>query len=240
MELFFDENLVPGKSLVEIYGDEAKHIRKVLRFKVGDIILITNGHGLISKASILSISTDKILCEVISEKKIETKKINVVALIPVLHHRDRFEFAIEKLSELGVDSIQPYTSQRTIKKRINHNRIKKILIAAIKQSLNPFLPEFGEVITLNQFLKQEKANVFYFVGHPKGHSIFEVIQKLDFTDIQKVILCVGPEGDFTDEELNNFKEHNATFIKLSNTRLKSETAIISLACMVQSLLISRL
>ncbi len=229
MELFFYPELDENQKLVKLTGEEFHHLSKVLRIKLNDEIFLTNGRGLIAKALISKVSRQDCETEILEFQKFERKKIKLTALIPILKQEERFEFAIEKLTELGIDEIQPFYSERTIKKKFRFERSKKILITALKQSFNPFLPELKESISFEEFISELRSDEIIFYGDKDGHKFLAVQDFLIKSNLTRIILTVGPEGAFSDKELNFLRRKNSIAIWLGEYRLRSETAIISLA-----------
>lgn len=229
MELFYLPELSEDKINFKITGDEFHHLSKVLRAKIGDEIFVTNGKGLIAEAKLIKISRNDCEVELIKFQKFERRKTQLIALLPILKQEERFEFALEKLTELGIDEIQPFISERTVKKSFRFERSKRILISALKQSLNPFLPELRTSIKFEQFISDLQLNDFVLYGDDEGINILEIQNQLLRSDIKRIILTVGPEGAFTNDELNLLRKTNSVPIKLGEFRLRSETAIISLA-----------
>lgn len=229
MELFFYPDLNENQKFVKLIGDEFHHLSKVLRVKLDDKIFLTNGNGLIAEAKLLKISRQDCEVEISEFKKFEKRKIKIIALLPILKQEERFEFALEKLTELGIDEIQPFYSERTIKKSYRYERSKKILIAALKQSFNPFLPELKEAVEFKEFISELNSDAIIIYGDIEGQNILNAKEKLVSPNLKKIILTVGPEGAFADQELTLLKQKNSLPIWLGENRLRSETAIISLA-----------
>jgi len=125
MELFYLPELNENQTIVRLTGDEFHHLSKVLRFKVGDEIFISNGNGLITKAKLIKISRDTCESEILEIQRFERRKTRLIALLPILRQEERFEFALEKLTELGIDEIQPFISARIVKKNFRFERSKK-------------------------------------------------------------------------------------------------------------------
>lgn len=235
MEAFYLSDLKIGQTLILISGEEFHHLSKVLRLKTGDEIFVMNGKGLILRCKIEVLSKDKAKCNVLDEKIYQKQKIRTIALIPVLKNLERFEFALEKLTELGIDIIQPYYSQRTINKNLRFERCNRILIPAIKQSLNPFLPDLRQPLSLKEALLKFKDNSIVLFGEPTGKNIFEFKDTLTKINQKNIVLLVGPEGDLTVEEKEIVRSYEALFVKLGNYRLRSETAVISLFSIVRNI-----
>lgn len=236
MELFFIPEITEETRSVDISGDEFHHLSKVLRIKYGDKIFLTNGKGIIASANISKISKSNCECEIESIKKYPARQIKIIALLPILKHPERFEFALEKLTELGVDEIQPYISVRTNKKNFRFDRASKILISSVKQSFNPFLPELKGTIQFIEFISALNEDDLILYGDTEGLKIFEVNDKFLNSDIKRIIITVGPEGAFTEDEIDLLRQKKAIPIWLGENRLRSETAIISLASQLKMFL----
>lgn len=228
MDLFYHKGLEIDKKSLQFVGDEYHHIVKVMRYKVGDKFFITNGKGLIAEATLHHISKNECECEINSLKSYNLPKKKIIALIPVLKHLERFEFALEKLTEIGVSEIVPYFSERTVRKNFRFDRSEKILISAIKQSFNPFLPKLSELISFDKYLDKLEQKSLIVYGTPEEKNLIDVLNEIDLNQIEKFIITVGPEGDYTTKEFELLKSKNAVGVNLGSNRLRSETAIVCL------------
>lgn len=222
VELYFTDPVNIKADFVKVDGDEFKHIINVMRHNIGDDLFITNGIGVILKAKIKEIFKSEIVCSI--QEKIKYKNINdnLIVAIPRLKSQERFDFAIEKIVELGITNIIVYESERTIAKGEKIDRWNKIAIAAMKQSLRSFLPKIEYAKSIKKLLEFNKQLVWF---DQNSNCIFNN----NFTEIknnlEKTILIFGPEGGFSENEkelLNKYKTY-----KLTKNRLRSETAIIS-------------
>ncbi|MEJ5306350.1 MAG: RsmE family RNA methyltransferase [Ignavibacteria bacterium] len=234
MELFYFPELTENQNYIRLTGDEFHHLSKVLRIKLGDEIFFTNGNGIIAKARLIKITRYDCESEILEFKRYKRSKLKFVALVPILKQEERFEFALEKLTELGIDEIQPFISQRTIKKNFRFERAQKILITAIKQSFNPFLPKLRNPIEFAEFIDELNSDDLVFFGEREGRQFLSLSKNNFDSDLKRIILTVGPEGAFTDEELNLLKQKNSIPLRLGEYRLRSETAIICLASLLKS------
>jgi 16S rRNA (uracil1498-N3)-methyltransferase len=205
-----------------ITGEEASHITQVMRHKPGDEIYVTNGEGKIFKSTINLISKGSILCKIIDSVFSENKLSGYTFCITKLKNPDRFEFALEKLVELGITNIIVYNSIRSFLKGNKPERWNKILISAMKQSLRCYLP----YITIQESL----INIFALEGEK---ILFEQNSNNNFNDFspdkgKQYYFIFGPEGGLTSSELELALDSN--IFKLNSNRLRSETAIISAGC----------
>lgn len=224
--------LISDKAII-IADVEAKHISRVMRHKVDDIILITNGEGKIYQSVIKNITKNEVVAE---SKKIftqENKLSNVTFCIPILKSSDRFEFALEKCVELGITNFLVFSAKKSYKRGVKLERWNKILLSAMKQSLQSHKPKIDVTHSLSQTLAQESNKIYFeqnselsIENYLKGKSISH------FLSDKKIFFVFGPEGGLTDEELNSDK--NNIQLKLTSNRLRSETAIIHTASLLNN------
>ena len=212
MQLFYNPDIAAQDKTATFPKDESKHIVKVLRKKAGDILDITNGSGNFFKAEITSASpsgcTVRIL-EVTQENALPYKLHMAVAPTKL---NDRYEWFLEKATEIGITEITPVICDHSERKVIKEDRYERILQSAMKQSLKAYLPKLNLIVGFNDFIKGNhsvEAKSIGFLGTGKSMPI---------TDIHKNknshIVCIGPEGDFSIEEVELAKE-NGLFVILT-------------------------
>ncbi len=219
MQLFFKKNINENNFFLDKY--ESKHICKVLRKKEGEVLYFTDGNGNLITTKILIADINKTYLQVV-KKELKSKEHNYhlhLAIAPT-KNIDRFEFFIEKATEIGIDEITPIICDRSERKTIKQERINKIIISAVKQSLKYYTPKLNSLINFNNFIKQDFKNEKYIAHCKKG------IKKLisHIKPNKKIIILIGPEGDFSDSEIALALEHNFKQISLGNSRLRTETA----------------
>lgn len=226
MQLFFQPEIKETDTIYSFDAQESKHILKVLRKVEGDEILITNGQGLLITAKI---TTGK-------NKQCQVSVENVHTNHPSRHYlhmavaptkmNDRFEWFLEKATEIGVHEITPVICQRSERKVVKMDRMERVVHAALKQSFQTFLPKVNEAISLNEFLKLPQSNHLY-IGHceeSERHDLFRrVVPDSDLT------ILIGPEGDFTPTEIKMAGAKGYLPVSLGKTRLRTETAAM-VAC----------
>ena len=226
MQLFYLPNLSIEDKIADFNKDESKHLYKVLRKTPGDKINITNGKNVLFKGTISSISKNN--CQVSIQETIKQKPLpySLHIGISLLKSNERFEWFLEKASEIGVTEITPLICDRTEKKFINENRLKKILISGMKQSIKTHFPKLNAVCSLKNFLKGE-LNDHLFIAHcndSEKKPLLKLIKpKSDY------LILIGPEGDFTEKEVESCNQSKFKNVSLGKTRLRAETAGI-LAC----------
>ncbi len=224
IELYYSSSSFFDDNKITITGEEAKHIVKVMRHSPGDAIFITNGKGSIFKSIINNIDDLSIDAEISEEFKYDNKFRNLIFCIPKLKNPDRFEFALEKCTELGITNFIIFDSGRTIKKSNKPDRWEKILLAAMKQSLRCFLPNLEVNSSIEELAKLEGRKILF------SQDANERFHFADSDSREKYYFIFGPEGDFTELEKSLFSD--AEFYNLGDHRLRSETAIIKCASLI--------
>jgi 16S rRNA (uracil1498-N3)-methyltransferase len=223
MQLFFDPNAVYSEPLITLHGAEMNHITRVLRHKTGDVINITNGNGTLYQARIENILKDRLNVLILGKRVFDQPEYAKVTLaMPLLKTRDRMEFAIEKAVEIGVGRIILFQSDRTEKHKVRDDRTQGIIESAMKQSLQVYLPRFVICTSLDAVLEQTDGFKLLVAHEKENHS---TVQSLDSINLPTVLL-VGPEGGFSDKEIEMFEYKNAVIVSLGANRLRSETASI--------------
>ncbi|MAZ58462.1 MAG: 16S rRNA (uracil(1498)-N(3))-methyltransferase [Flavobacteriales bacterium] len=234
MDLFFSKNIKKEKQILSL--DESKHCLLSLRKKINDKIWLTEGDGVLYSADICSIKNKKIEynnLQIIS-KKINSPKIHI-AIAPT-KNKSRFEWFLEKATEIGVDEISPLICKNSERKIINETRCVKILIAAMKQAQNSILPKLNKPIVFADFFKKRKKNIY--IAHCYD------TEKINFKNIlfnkkkkkENITILIGPEGDFTTSEIMLSEKMGGTSINLSDNRLRTETAAILASSIAKTIL----
>jgi 16S rRNA (uracil1498-N3)-methyltransferase len=222
IELFYAQpkNISNGK--IEIVDDEFKHCCKVMRNLVGDLIYITDGEGNIYKTEIEKIEKNCLKGKILDTSSYENELKNIFFCIPKLKNPDRLKYALEKCVELGITNFIIFESKRTIGKVKNIERLNKILLSAMKQSLHAFLPVV-ETASLKSTINNNGIKIL-FDQNSENHFNF----KNDHSKIYYFLF--GPEGGFENREIEII-DSSRRFV-LSNHRLRSETAVIKVASLL--------
>ncbi|MFN4123495.1 MAG: RsmE family RNA methyltransferase [Flavobacteriales bacterium] len=227
MHVFFCEIINEG--VVELNNEESLHATKVLRLKTGDDITLINGKGCIALATIDQVHDKHTTVNVHSINLHEPLKHRLHLAVAPNKTADRFEWMLEKITELGVSMLTPIISNRTIRHKIKQERIHKIILSAAKQSMNPWLPIINPAIDFEEFIGSCKSDDFKLIAHcikDKKHRLIDILQSHRTSD---TIVLIGPEGDFTNQEVVEALKNNFLPIDLGNNRLRSETASIFVA-----------
>lgn len=206
---------------------ESQHCARVLRKKEGDSLFITDGKGYFYRAKLLQANPKS--CVVTIEEEMEQPKgwdYNLQIAFAPTKNLDRMEWFVEKATEIGIDTFSPLKCRYSERKNINATRLEKIMVSAMKQSQKSRLPQFENIIKFEEFIKQPFEGQ-KFIAHCYD-SIKTPITQICKRDTNTLIL-IGPEGDFSEEEIAKSIEHGFTPISLGDSRLRTETAAL-IAC----------
>lgn len=226
MQLFYNPEISEEATQIIFQKEESKHIIKVLRKTVGDILHITNGFGWLFTAKITVADTKNCVAVIINKDKQAKRTYQVHLAVAPTKMNDRYEWFLEKATEIGIDSITPIICDNSERKVIKTERYEKILQSAMKQSLSCYMPKLNDAITFKSFIDQSFTGQ-KFIAHceetEKKSLKNEIISNQDIT------ILIGPEGDFSVKEIEMAINNNFIPVTLGNTRLRTETAAI-VAC----------
>ena len=226
MQLFYTPDLDKNAAQFTFPEDESKHIVKVLRKKQNDILHITNGRGLLFEARITGANPKKCSVQIISETKKYKKRHWFHLVVAPTKSNDRFEWFLEKATEIGVSEITPIICERSERKIVKYERLQKVVQAAMKQSLRSYLPKLNDAITLKEFLAQERTGL-QFIAHCAEYGRVDLKRRI--APDHDITVLIGPEGDFSDTEVLAAKKRGFVAVSLGEARLRTETAAI-VAC----------
>lgn len=226
MQLFYNPTIDETTENFSFDKEESKHIIKVLRKKDTDILFVTNGLGLLFKTEITLASDNKCTVKILSIDKTEPSKFKLHLAVAPTKMNDRYEWFLEKATEIGIHEITPIICDRSERKVVNKERFEKILLTAMKQSNVLFLPKLNDAIPFKEFIKL-KNNGLQLIAHCEetDKKTLKSVLKLG----ENVTMLIGPEGDFSEKEIALAVENNYIPVSLGNTRLRTETAAI-VAC----------
>jgi len=232
MQLFFNSDIKPTDATFTFDSNESKHIIKVLRKKNGDELWITNGSGYLFEAKIINDNIKKCEVELISSKKTHAKSHWLHMAVAPTKMNDRFEWFIEKATEIGVDEITPIICDRSERKVLKLERMQRVLESAMKQSLQTYLPKLNEPTHLNEFLEQTVGGL-QFIAHCEDSERHELKRRV-LAD-QNITILIGPEGDFSPDEIKTAMKKGYAPVSMGKTRLRTETAAIVACTIVASI-----
>ncbi len=222
MQLFYNSTISTETKQFTFDKDESRHIVKVLRKKEGDIIIITNGLGSLFTSKIISANDKKCLVNIESvEQKIKPWNYYLHIAIAPTKLNDRFEWFLEKATEIGIDEITPILCDHSERKVIKIDRMEKIIHSAAKQSLKYHYPKLNELTDLKSFVDSNFEGQ-KFIAHCEESAKKSLKNELK-TD-HTVTILIGPEGDFSTKEINQCLNKNFIAVSLGESRLRTETA----------------
>ena len=202
---------------------ESRHAIKVLRMKNKDDLSIINGNGLYGEGEIIDSSTKKIKIKVHKLKEFKKPVTLTLAFCPTKNN-DRNKLIIEKATEIGVTDFFPLISQNSERRKWNSERLEKVLISTIKQSQRFWLPTIHPVEKFNHFIEKNTCKL-KFLAHCKKEDKIQ-LKKIS-NSLESQVIVIGPEGDFTSEEIELAKVNKYNMVSLGNNRLRTETACIA-------------
>ena len=211
--------------------ETSKHCVQVLRMKVGEQLQLTNGIGDLYTAEIIEANKKNTIVKILEIVNFKPQTKNVSIAISLLKNSSRFEWFLEKATEIGVTQIIPIISNRTERQSFKFERLNSILVAAMLQSQQAFLPILSEPIHYKDLFKNQHINQLAtkLIAHcSNGNKAFIK----DLKEIHNSIILIGPEGDFTPEEIDMAFANNYQPITLGETRLRTETAGVVAACLL--------
>jgi 16S rRNA (uracil1498-N3)-methyltransferase len=229
MECIYYQDLNEQTKFAKIIGAEAKHL-KALRLRDNDKIMITNGSGLCAVSTVHRISKEEYRLNVKEYMPNHGEMSRTVGLaIGLLDNRDRFETALEKAVELGVSHFHPVISDYVQGKKYNKSRTELKVIAATKQCKRARLMSVYDLVSIIDFSEMTKDYDQIILADENGQEPNKTVLK------KSVLLLIGPEGGFSEEEIKTFKEDSRTELwNLGNRRLRAETAAVICAGIVSA------
>ena len=217
MNLFYS-NFNKSDSDIILDKIDSKHLSKSLRKKVGDIVRITNGAGLEIKGNIIRLGKN-IKVNVINKVKHKKRAISIHIAMSPLKNPSRFEWFVEKSTEIGISEITPLITKFSEKKKVNISRLNKIVISSMKQSNQFYLPKVNPITSFDEFLKLNKD--YKLIAHLKNNNSFN---NKSIGSKDKIVVMIGPEGGFSKEEILKANKEKIKEISFGKNRFRSETA----------------
>jgi len=224
MNLFYTPDITGG--LYSLNEEESRHCRMVLRLCEGDIIQLTNGKGTLFDARILDARSKLVTAEIISKQENYGRRdYRLHMAVAPTKNIDRFEWFLEKATEIGVDEITPLICEHSERRQLRTDRLEKVITAAMKQSLKAYHPKLNEPQPFAKFLSESRMENKYLAYITQGAPLLQkVIRK--GTD---ALILIGPEGDFSLSEVEKATLSGCMVVSLGDSRLRTETAAV-VAC----------
>jgi 16S rRNA (uracil1498-N3)-methyltransferase len=224
---FYFANLAGMQNEFALNENSSRHIVQVLRMQAGENLRLTDGRGLSISVKITDANKKKCLVQVIEKQKQDPPKRRIQIALSLLKNANRFEWFLEKSTELGISEIIPFISARTEKQQLRMERMLGILESALIQSQQVWMPVLHDTQNFNSCVESLQADQ-KFIAHCEKGEKRKLSEMLDTHALSQVIL-IGPEGDFTDEEIKFALSHQFIAVGLGDNRLRSETAAVAAA-----------
>ncbi|MEE1098065.1 MAG: 16S rRNA (uracil(1498)-N(3))-methyltransferase [Bacteroidales bacterium] len=223
MHLFYTPDVVEAQTYC-LNKEEASHCVKVLRMKEGDVILLTNGRGNIYEAEIIQATVQSCLCNIINEVPVLDKRdYSIRIAVAPTKNNARIEWFTEKATEIGIDEISLFKSRYSERTNIKTERLEKVVISAVKQSIKAFIPTVSPLTELKQII-DTATEKHKFIATCSGDD--RVSLKQAYTPNEDVVILIGPEGDFSEQEVTYALTKGFKPPSLGTARLRTETAAL--------------
>lgn len=228
---FYTENL--ADKIIVLDEVTSKHMLTVLRMQKRQEVLLTDGKGIKAHASIIDDNRKRCSVQINNIEKEEQSFPKITIAISIIKNASRFEWFLEKATEIGVTEIIPLLCERTEKEKFRYDRMKGILVSAMLQSQQAWLPVLHQPTNFGTVLKNAEEEK-KFIAHCLPEKRLSLTNQLINQSTDSLIL-IGPEGDFTPNEIHLALQNNFTPVALGNTRLRTETAGIVAATILKLL-----
>jgi 16S rRNA (uracil1498-N3)-methyltransferase len=224
---FYIPEPIGNKSEIILEASDVVHqIRKVFRLKKGDLLIVFDGSGSDYTCGIEDFRDDSIVLGVREAAKSRYMPEKEVILYAALVKKDTFEWIVEKATELGVTKIVPIIAERTEKKAVNEDRLKKIVIEASEQSGRGNVPEVSGVVSLKEAVAAAKGETIAF------HTDAEPFSVSDISDSKSIACFIGPEGGWSPDEIALFHDNKIPVRSIGQQVLRAETAVVATLSLV--------
>jgi 16S rRNA (uracil1498-N3)-methyltransferase len=231
MNLFYTPDIITAT--YQLSEEESRHCKMVLRLREGDVVNLTNGIGTLFEARITYTKGKHVIVEVISRQdQYQQRNFKVHLAVAPTKNIDRFEWFLEKATEIGVDEITPLICEHSERRHLRNDRLEKIITAAVKQSIKAFHPVLNTALQYREFISNQHAGQL-FIAHLAEK--YPVHLSHVYKKGNDATILIGPEGDFSQSEITAAMKSGYTCISLGNSRLRTETAAV-VACHTINLL----
>ncbi len=218
-QLFYTQKIENGFAVFE--EEEGRHLLNVLRKKTGDLLQLTDGKGFFYEAELADAGKRQVLARILSKTAVSPRLGRLHIAIAPTKQIERLEWFLEKATEIGVDEITPLICQRSERDVVRLDRLEKILVSAMKQSLRAWLPKLNPPTRFKDFAQktgEAQKRLAWCSDEPLPHL------KDTLHAQQDAVIAIGPEGDFTPEEVKIAIANGFQGVSLGQARLRTETA----------------
>lgn len=227
MHVFYTPDL-QDQAQYTLNEEESKHCSRVLRLSVGDTVFLIDGRGGLYEAEIVNESKKHVELRITKTTEGYQKRNHHlhIAIAPT-KNIDRVEWFLEKATEIGIDEVTPIICERSERKIVKEDRLQKVITAAVKQSLQAYHPVLNPAVTYTELLRQQTTAsklIAHCIDDSQRHFIKDLVQPHG-----NYLMLIGPEGDFSPQEISYALEQSFMPVTLGATRLRTETAALA-AC----------
>jgi 16S rRNA (uracil1498-N3)-methyltransferase len=233
LAFFYLSEYKPGDAGIVLDEDNSRHIIQVLRMQKGQQLQLTDGHGRLLTATIMDDHKKKCRVRVDDTVLLPARDRKITIGMALLKNASRYEWFLEKATEIGVTGIIPLLSDRTEKQHFRQDRMQNILVSAMLQSQQTWLPVLYPPTRVEEVIreaKQERRLIAHCLEEGERRSLAELVHSTDAMTEQ--LILIGPEGDFTKPEIAGALEHGFLPVTLGETRLRTETAGVAAAALM--------
>lgn len=228
MHLSYIPNIPDNCNDIVLDKEESRHIVKVLRMGIDNSFKITDGNGMLLTVKIVDADPKRCRVEIVDREKATPLPYQLHLAVAPTKMNERYEWFLEKTTEIGITEITPIICEHSERKSIKAERYEKIIQSAMKQSLKFYLPALNPSISLKEFLNASHSeNSQKFIAHCEDSE--KVSLKQSLAPKKDVVILIGPEGDFTKDEISLAIQKGYKPVSLGNSRLRTETAAV-VAC----------
>lgn len=231
LPFFYIEDIDIAASLITLNEETSKHVVQVLRMKAGESLNITDGKGNLVTAVITEAHKKHCVVKKTAASFQPQAERRISIAISLVKNPSRFEWFLEKATELGVNEMIPLICERTERQHFRYERMKGILVSAMLQSQQVWLPQLHETIPFEQLMKLKLDNPVKLIAHCE-ESEKQQLSNLQINKSSNSIILIGPEGDFTSTEIELALQHEYSPVALGETRLRTETAGVAAAVLL--------
>lgn len=236
LPLFYEPDLSEQTTLLPLSEESARHCLQVLRMREGESVEITNGRGLSAIGHLLVSGKRNAQVQCISFAHHLPAPVQLTLCLSPLKNPQRLEWLLEKATEIGMAAFQPIICQRTEQLKVRSERLKSILISAMLQSRQYFLPELLEPISFSELMQSPPLSQQWIAHCSEG----EKLPLAGYPSSGNARILIGPEGDFTHEEINAAIGKGYRAVSLGNTRLRTETAgLVAVTLIIHNNLVNK-
>jgi 16S rRNA (uracil1498-N3)-methyltransferase len=230
MRLFYDPNISSQNSSHQLSEEESKHISRVLRMNEGAVIGVLNGLGSLFECKIVKSHPKHCVLFILEEKKAKKPAYEIHIAIGPTKQMDRLEWFIEKATEIGITEISLIQCKNSERIKIKSERLRRKAISAMKQSHRLYLPKINALVNVKNFIESNPGGLIAHCYDMERSKLSDIFRAADCP------ILIGPEGDFSEDEIEIALENDYKTITLGENRLRTETAAL-FACMNAKLLI---